>query len=135
MRKVFSDIKDEILGKEYSLSIAFVDEKKSKELNKKYRGKDHAANILSFPLKKSAGEIILCKAVIKREAKNFNKTPSQFLIFLVIHGVLHLKGYKHSSTMSRLESKYDQKYNRGHRRRILHDPSSGRRIQQRRKKS
>ena len=110
MESDFHLIKNEILGKKYSLSIACVDEKTSRELNKKYRGKNKPTNILSFPLRKDMGEIVLCPAVIKREAKKFGRTFDKFLSFLVIHGILHLDGMKHGSTMEEREKFYDQKY-------------------------
>jgi probable rRNA maturation factor len=106
MEEQFSIIKNKILGKKYSLSIACVDEKTSKELNRKYRKINKATNILSFPLHKDVGEIILCEAVIKREAKKFSKTFPEFLGFLVIHGMLHLKGHKHGKKMEKEEKKY-----------------------------
>ncbi len=102
----FVDLKNDILGKNYSLSIAFVNIKKSQEINKKYRNKDKPANILSFSLRKNEGEIIMCPEVIKKEAKNFDKTFRQFLNFLIIHGMLHLKGFKHGKKMKKLEKKY-----------------------------
>ena len=98
--------KNDILGKNYSLSIAFLGEKESKTINKKYRKKNKAANILSFPLRPNLGEIMLCPTTIKREAKSFGKTFRQFLSFLVIHGMLHLKGLEHGSKMEKLEEKY-----------------------------
>ena len=128
-------MKNDILGKSYSLSIACVDEKTSREINKKYRGKNKPTNILSFPLRANLGEIILCKAVIKKEAKNFNKNPEEFLGFLVIHGMLHLDGMEHGSRMEERELKYDQKYFRRNRCRVVHDTGRGRRIFKRRKKS
>ena len=133
----FLKIKNEILGKKYSLSIALVDEKTSKKLNKKYRNKNKPTNILSFPLSKSMGEIILCPTVIKKEVKikKFDKTYRELLGFLVIHGMLHLEGMEHSSRMEKAENKYDQKYFSGHRRRVVHDASRGRRILKGRKKS
>src|SRR3989344_1202090 len=67
---MYERIKNDILGKKYSLSIAFVSERKSRQINKKYRKKDKAANVLAFPLDSDHGEIILCKPVIKKEAKN-----------------------------------------------------------------
>lgn len=104
----FLDIKNKILGKKYSLSIAFLDEKESKILNKKYRDKNKPTNILSFLLHKNTGEIILCPAVIKKEAKikKFNKTFPELLVFLIIHGMLHLKGLNHGEKMEKLEEKY-----------------------------
>lgn len=133
----FLQIKNDILGKNYSLSLAFVDEKKSKEINKKYRNKDNSTNVLSFLLSKKEGEILLCPAVIKNEVKikKFNKNYTELTGFLVIHGMLHLKGLDHSSTMERAEEKYDKKYFRGNRRRLDDDKSRGRRILQRGKKS
>jgi len=131
----FLKLKNDILGKKYSLSIAYVTENKSKEINKTYRNKDKSTNILSFPLRENEGEIILCPSLIKREAKNFSKTFSEFLGFLVIHGMLHLKGFEHSSTMERAEEKYDKKYNSRNRHRIINDESRRGRILKRRKKS
>jgi len=135
MANNFSLIKKDILGNDYSLSIARVNEKQSRFLNKKYRSIDKPTNILSFALRKDMGEIVLCPAVIKREAKNFDRTFEQFMGFLVIHGMLHLKGHEHSSRMEKAEEKYDQKYFYRNRRGVVHDASRGRRILQGRKKS
>jgi len=135
MQENFSRLKNDILGKKYSLSIAYVDEKKSRFLNKKYRNIDKATNILSFALRKNMGEIVLCPLVIKKEAKNFERTFSQFLGFLVIHGMLHLEGMEHGSRMERVEKKYDQKYFCRDRHGIVHDTGRGRRILKGRKKS
>ena len=135
----FEKIKQDILGKEYSLSIAFVGEKKIRELNKRYRNIDKPTNVLSFALYKDEGEIILCKNIIKKELKKFGRTFSQLVGYLVIHGMLHLKGFEHSSTMDKAQdfyfNKYDQKYFRGNRCRVVHDTSRGRRIFKGRKKS
>lgn len=100
------DLKNNILGKDYSLSVAYVSERKSREINKKYRKKDRPANVLSFPLRRGEGEILLCKAVIKNEAKNFKETFDKRLSFLLIHGMLHLKGLRHGKKMEKLEKKY-----------------------------
>ena len=128
-------IKNDILGKDYSLSLAYISEKKSKAINKKYRGQTKPTNVLSFSLGKNSGEILLCRSVIKKELQKFGRNFSELVQFLVIHGMLHLKGMQHSSRMERAEEKYDQKYFRRHRRRIRYDQSSGGRIHQGRKKS
>lgn len=135
MERKFSRIKNEILGKEYSLSIAYVSPAKSRELNKKFRKKDRATNVLSFALTKNSGELVLCKEVIKKEMKKFDRTFDELVGFLVIHGMLHLKGLDHSSTMEGLEEKYDKKYFRGNRRGLDDDASRGGRIRQGRKNS
>jgi probable rRNA maturation factor len=131
----FSSIKDNILGKKYSLSLAFLAEKKMLEINRKYRKKNKSTNILSFPLSKTEGEILICPATAKSELKKFGRTYPELLQFLVIHGMLHLKGMEHSSRMEEAEKKYDQKYFHWHRHRIRQDESRGRRIIKRRKKS
>jgi probable rRNA maturation factor len=129
------NIKKDILGKKYSLSVGLVNEKKSQELNKKYRKKNKPTNVLSFSLRADMGEIILCESVIKKEAKLLGKKNDDWFIFLVIHGMLHLKGMEHGSIMKRLEDEYGEKYIRGYRRGLQDDESRGRRIHQRRKKS
>lgn len=106
----FVQIKNDILGKKYSLSVAFISENKIKEINNQYRKKNKATNILSFSLSKNEGEILLCPALIKKETKKFNRNFTQLVGFLVIHGMLHLKGREHSSTMEKEENFYDQKY-------------------------
>jgi probable rRNA maturation factor len=111
----FAELKKEILGEGYTLSVAFVGAKKSRELNRNYRSKDRSTNILSFSLSKTAGELVLCPAVIKKETKKFGKNFHDLLGFLVIHGMLHLKGRRHGSIMEKEETKYDEKYFSGHR--------------------
>ncbi len=131
----FEKLKNDILGKDYSLSIAFVSSNKSQEINKKYRNKDKPTNVLSFSLRKNEGELVLCKTLIKKEAKDLGETFERWLSFLVIHGMLHLKGFEHSSTMERLEKKYAKKHFSGNRRGLLRDKSRSGRVSKRRKKS
>ena len=131
----FEKIKLDILGKEYSLSIAYLSEKKIRELNKRYRNIDKSTNVLSFALHKDAGEIVLCKSVIRKELKKFGRTFPQLVGFLVIHGMLHLKGMEHGSIMEKAENAYDQKYFYRNRHGVHHDQSRSRRISKRRKKS
>ncbi|MEK7586165.1 MAG: rRNA maturation RNase YbeY [Patescibacteria group bacterium] len=102
----FALIKNKILGAKYDLSISFLSPTEQKKINKKYRGKDNTTNVLSFPLSKISGEITFDLALVRKEAPDFDMTYSKFLKYLFIHGCLHLKGFKHSSTMERLEKKY-----------------------------
>ena len=137
-------IKEDILGKNYSLSVSYVSSAKSRQVNKKYRKKDKPTNVLSFPFSKNEGEILLCQAVIKKEAKKLDKPYGNYLLFLVIHGMLHLRGMEHSSTMKRAKmesaesfylAKYDKKYFYRDRLGVRHNSSRGGRIHQGRKKS
>ncbi len=92
-RVPFASMKDKILGKEYDLSVVFK------------RNKD-AHNILSFPLDKENGEIFIDLALCKKQCKSFERNFTNFVAFLFIHGLLHLKGYDHGSTMEREEKRY-----------------------------
>ncbi len=131
----FLTIKNDILGKNYSLSLAYITKEKIRKINKIYKNKDKPTNILSFSLSKTSGEILLCPNIIKTETKKFNKTFRQLLGFLVIHGMLHLKGMEHSSRMEVKENIYDQKYFYRNRYGIHYNKSCSRRIFKRRKKS
>ncbi|KKR32177.1 MAG: putative rRNA maturation factor [Parcubacteria group bacterium GW2011_GWF2_39_8b] len=101
-RVPFAKIKNVVLGKNYSLSLVFIGEKKSRELNCKYRGKNKPTNILSFPLNKKSGEIFITPSLAKKEGLSVG--------FLLIHGLLHLKGIEHGSTMERAEIKLQKKF-------------------------
>ncbi|PIR69066.1 rRNA maturation RNase YbeY [Candidatus Nomurabacteria bacterium CG_4_10_14_0_2_um_filter_30_12] len=105
------DIKNDILGKKYSFSLAYITEEKMKKINKTYREKNNPTNILSFPLSKTSGEILICPNVVKSETKKFNRNFRELLGFLVIHGMLHLKGFKHGTKMEKLENFYCNKFN------------------------
>lgn len=105
-----SQMKDDILGKEYRLSVAYVSEKVSKEFNTRYRNKNKSTNILSFQIEKGEGELIICPKVVKSEYKNFNRNIHNFLGFLIIHGMLHLKGLDHGKKMEKLEEFFEKKH-------------------------
>jgi probable rRNA maturation factor len=128
LNDLVGQVKDEILGKRYELSFAFVSKNKIKELNKKYRGKNEPTDILSFPLEKNlpdgkagCGEILICKEIAKKKSKEFFlKMPElrgdfqNYLIFLVIHGSLHLKGLNHGVKMREYELSHYSRYRRRH---------------------
>ena len=85
------------------------------QLNKQYRDKDKATNVLSFPMQSPEevdmqllGDIVLCAAVIKQEAIQQSKTERSHWAHMVVHGMLHLQGYDHvenndAEEMERLE--------------------------------
>lgn len=107
----FARMKDEILGKSYELSIAFVDKKTIEQMSKDFKGNKDHKNILSFPLEKNSGEIILNLQTIRIQAKDYDKKYHEYLGFLVIHGMLHLKGFVHSSKMNAEENKFVKMFN------------------------
>jgi len=104
-------IKEKVLGKNYELSLAFVGDTRSKNLNKKYRGKNKPTNILSFELSKTSGEIVINPRLVKKEAPLFNRSYKNFLCFLFIHGLYHLEGMQHGSIMEEAEKKIRKIYN------------------------
>lgn len=110
-RLPFSDIKKEVLGEKYELSVIFAPKKMAQELNKAHREKDYVPNVLSFPLSKTSGEIFINLETVKKEAPLFEQTYTKFLGFIFIHGLLHLKGMDHGSTMEKYEKKFCKKFN------------------------
>ena len=106
----FDVMKKAVLGEKYSLSLVFIREKKSAELNNSYRKKNKPTNILSFPLDKNNGEIFITLSLTRKEAVLFERKPDNFVAFLFIHGLLHLKGMKHGSTMEKAEAKLRRQF-------------------------
>ena len=84
---------------EGSLTILLTDDATVQDLNARFRGKDGATNVLSFPAARSAyphlGDIALAHGVCAREAAEQGKPLADHLRHLVLHGVLHLLGYDH----------------------------------------
>ncbi|MEY2665358.1 MAG: hypothetical protein RLZZ480_463 [Candidatus Parcubacteria bacterium] len=107
----YETIKNTILGKQYALSLTFVGEARAQKLNIAYRQKDYVPNVLSFPLDEKTGEIFICPAVAKKQAKDFNLSIDGYIAFLFIHGCVHLKGHDHGDTMDKLEQKYARQFN------------------------
>ena len=85
------------------LTIRLVDEPEGRELNHTWRHKDYATNVLSFPAEipdglldiPLLGDLVICVAVVEREAAEQDKTLTAHWAHLVIHGCLHLLGYDH----------------------------------------
>ena len=101
----FAKIKEAVVGKKYSLSLVFIGQKKSQTLNNTYRGKNKPTNCLSFTLDKNSGEIFLNLTKAKLEAKLFDRQFDNFVAFLFIHSLMHLKGMEHGDKMERAEEK------------------------------
>ena len=82
--------------------VRLVDEREIAELNQRYRGKPGPTNVLSFPADLPAdidypllGDIVVCPAVVNREAVEQRKSVSQHWMHMLVHGSLHLLGYDH----------------------------------------
>ena len=103
----YADIDTEVWQeKSKALDIYITDAVEGQELNLEARGKDYATNILSYPSDLPAaiiglmptlplGELVICHAVVVREAAEQKKTVAQHISHLLIHGILHLLGFDH----------------------------------------
>jgi probable rRNA maturation factor len=104
-RLPFEDMKNAALGKSYSLSLVFCGDKLSRKLNRTHRDKDKPTNILSFPLDTENGEIFIDLRLARKQSPDFERNFENFIGFLFIHGLIHLKGYEHGSRMESEEVK------------------------------
>lgn len=78
------------------LSVRIVGEDEGRALNRDYRGRDYATNVLSFSYGRGRGDIVLCHPVIAREARDQGKSLPAHYAHLVVHGLLHLRGLDHA---------------------------------------
>lgn len=89
-------------GQEFEVVIRLVDEAESAQLNQEYRGKTGATNVLSFAFEipdsiplNLLGDLVICAPLVEKEALEQHKPVEYHWAHLVIHGVLHLRGYDH----------------------------------------
>jgi probable rRNA maturation factor len=83
------------------MTLRIVNETEGRELNKSYRGKDYATNVLTFVYDHTepvSGDVVLCAPVVAREAKEQGKDLLAHYAHLTLHAVLHLQGYDHEKT-------------------------------------
>jgi probable rRNA maturation factor len=99
------------------LTIRFVDAEEGRALNRDYRAKDYATNVLTFAYSADGehdtggaeddgitrADIILCTDVLEREANEQGKTLEAHTAHLVVHGVLHAQGYDHDDDVEAAE--------------------------------
>jgi probable rRNA maturation factor len=83
------------------ITLRFVDALEGLTLNRDYRGKDYATNVLTFAYTEdidaetTEADIILCTDVLQQEAIDQHKTLKDHTLHLIVHGVLHAQGYDH----------------------------------------
>jgi probable rRNA maturation factor len=87
------------------VSIAFVGDQTIRDLNKRYRQVNKVTDVLAFPGQESSflGEVIINYAQVKRQAKYYSKSIKQELVFILVHGLLHLVGYDDKTERGRRE--------------------------------
>ena len=82
------------------ITIRLVDAEEGRELNREYRGKDYATNVLSFPYETGPlvmGDLVICPAVVAQEAAEQNKPLAAHYAHMTVHGMLHLQGWDHEN--------------------------------------
>ena len=101
------------------LTIRFVDADEGRALNKQYRGKDYATNVLTFAYNEgeeldqdapTQADIILCTDVLEKEAAEQKKSVEEHTAHLVVHGVLHAQGYDHEDDEEAAEMEQLERY-------------------------
>lgn len=90
--------------KDAEITLRVVDEEEGHMLNKEWRNKNSATNVLSFPIGEPIeqapnllGDIVVCAPVVEKEAKTQKIDIEAHWAHLIIHGILHLQGYDHQS--------------------------------------
>ena len=88
------------------VNIVLFDESGARALNRQYRGKNYATNVLSWPYEPAPrertgllGDLVICPAVVAREASEQGKPLRDHYAHLTVHGVLHLLGYDHETPL------------------------------------
>jgi probable rRNA maturation factor len=82
------------------ITIRIVDADEGRTLNKDYRGKDYATNVLSFPYETEpvvSGDLVICASVVASEAAAQEKPLDAHYAHLTVHGMLHLQGWDHDN--------------------------------------
>lgn len=103
----FHSIKKALLGSSYELSVAFVGADKIRRLNREFRHKDYATDILTFTLdnnpKTGSGEILIYPTKAYAKSKSFGRDKDNYLQYLLIHGITHLLGHDHEKESETLK--------------------------------
>jgi len=86
--------------------VRIVGEEEGRELNKSYRKKDYATNVLTFDYAQEPmvmADLVLCAPVVAREAKEQGKTLAAHYAHLLVHGALHAQGWDHETSKADAE--------------------------------
>jgi len=86
------------LAREAAVTLRFVNAAEARRLNREFRGKDYATNVLTFVYEWGnglEGDVVICAPVVAREAREQGKELEAHYAHLVVHGLLHLQGLDH----------------------------------------
>ena len=84
-------------GVEGAVTVRYVAEAEGRRLNRRFRGKDRATNVLSFSYasRPAQGDLVICAPVVAREAHEQGKEAAEHHAHMLVHGLLHLAGFDH----------------------------------------
>ena len=91
------------------LSISFVDDAEIQELNRDYLRRDKPTNVLAFPMREGKfpglhpnllGDVVISIETARRQSNRFGLNEQEMILFLMIHGILHLLGHEHEGKKS-----------------------------------
>lgn len=88
------------LQRDVKITLRIVDESEGRELNRNFRGKDYATNVLTFVYDEAevlSGDVVICAPVVEKEAREQHKNLHAHYAHLTIHAALHLQGYGHGN--------------------------------------
>jgi len=88
------------LDADAEITVRIVDADEGQQLNREFRGKDYATNVLTFDYAQAPlvmADLVLCAPVVAREAKEQRKTLAAHYAHLLVHGTLHAQGWDHET--------------------------------------
>lgn len=95
VQKQNSALDQRALENDAQITVRFVEEEEGRELNKTYRSKDYATNVLTFDYQIEPvveADLVICVPVLEKESKDQNKTLEEHMAHLLVHGTLHAAG-------------------------------------------
>ncbi len=105
LRRVTQSVLQQAEHPSASLSLTLVGKTRMQRLNRTFRQRDYATDVLAFPMQDASqsslafvGDVVICVPVALSQASRFGNTPDEEILRLLIHGTLHLLGYDHETT-------------------------------------
>ena len=89
------------LAVDAEITVRIVDAEEGRKLNREYRKKDYATNVLTFDYQQEPtvmADLVLCAPVVEREAQEQNKSLEEHYAHLLVHGTLHAQGWDHETS-------------------------------------
>ncbi|WXR61577.1 rRNA maturation RNase YbeY [Peptostreptococcaceae bacterium AGR-M142] len=113
---IIESMNEEKIDLNYEISLSFVDNEEIRILNRDFRNKDQATDVLSFPMEdeefieeKTLGDIVISLERALQQSKEYNHSFKREMLFLVCHSMFHLMGYDHDTDENTKEMREKEK--------------------------